>query len=235
MDNIFSLSHRQVISISGNDRYSFLQGLITKDVNNLTPGLLFYALFLSSKGRIDFDLFVFCDDHKIYIDTDQPEDLIKRFTMFKLRSDINIERENLKVFTLFNEDIKQKNAYFYKDPRHLDIGWRFYSTDSLDCEKHNDFYDEKRVHLGIPDGLKDMVKGRALPLEWNMDLLHAIDFDKGCYIGQELTARTKYRDLIRKRIIFLNTEDLQNIDVETIASSYDYGALVFKRLEEKLS
>lgn len=236
MDKYFSLPHRDVISISGRDRLAFLQGLITKDIHRITPKNLLYSLLLSPKGRIDFDLFIFCDEDKIYMDTDQDEDLIKRLNMFKLRSDISIVKENLKVYALLNEYKLQDNmVHFYKDPRHSDIGYRFYTADMLFTELDNSIYEEKRVRLCLPDGIKDLIKGRALPLEWNMDHLNAIDFDKGCYLGQELTARTRYRELIKKRIKFLNNEDLKNVQDESIAVSYTWGGLAYIKLEENLS
>jgi folate-binding protein YgfZ len=236
MDKIFSLSHREVISISGNDRFAFLQGLITKDIFSLKPDSLLYALLLSPKGRIDFDLFIFCDTHKIYMDTDQWEDLIKRLEMFKLRCDVVIEKEMLKVYSILSDDIQQeKECFIFKDPRHSEMGWRAYTTDVLEYAQDNSLYDEKRVRLGLPDGLKDMVKGRALPLEWNMDILNAIDFDKGCYMGQELTARTKYRELLKKRIKFLTNEDLHLYENDAVATLYPWGAFVYIKLAEILS
>lgn len=227
MDKVCPLAHRSVISISGDDRFSFLQGLITKDIFKLEQSL-FYALLLTPQGRIDYDLFIFQSDDKIFIDTDQPNELIKRIHLFQLRSKIQIQAENFHVYITF-QPLKKKKDFIFKDPRHDELGYRFYALQDLKQNLNIEEYEEKRRQLHIPDGIKDMPKGRALPLEWNMDILNAVDFEKGCYIGQELTARTKYRDLIKKRIRFIYTEMLTDMPDDMIISRYHDGAFVFIR------
>ena len=196
---ICPLNHRSVVALSGNDRLKFIQGIITQDVHILSnQNPLIYGLLLSTKGRILFDLFIFENENTLYIDTDRCDDLIGFLKIYKLRSDIEIRKTDMFVYGVIKQDNLFDYSFYYKDPRHLDMGFRLYSSSKIDINGKIDDYDDYRLSLAIPDGQKDLMINKSLPLEWRMDELSAISFTKGCYLGQELTARTKHTPIIRK-------------------------------------
>jgi len=199
---IVLLDHRRVIQLKGKDRFQFLQGLVTQDLLNFQEGEIRYSLLLSPQGRFQYDLFFMVphdDPHTLWIDTDQEEALIKRLSQFILRKEVMIEKTDYHVFAqTFGDAPKEGNLF--KDPRHKQMGYRLYSKKMPDKTDPLEAYDRLRSAFAIPDGIRDMEGDRSLPLEWNMDHLHALSFTKGCFMGQELTARTKHRQLIKKRL-----------------------------------
>lgn len=210
----WNASHRGLIQLSGPDRVSFLQGLVTNDVTKVSSLRGIYAALLSPQGKFQFDLFITEVEDSFWIECEKSrqEDLIKRLTLFKLRSKVTLTPiENSSVILLMGEDsslpskqgdvISSADRIILRDPRHEELGWRVYgsppSSIVLDTTQE---IEEQRISLGIPDGTKDMIVDKSIPLECGFHELHAIDWNKGCYMGQELTARTFYRGLIRKRL-----------------------------------
>lgn len=195
------LEHRGVIKISGADKEEFLQGIITQDVRKISPDTLVYSCFLTPQGKYLADFFITEMASDWYFDVDHAllEDLIKRLTIYKLRSRVMIENvsEQFKICALWNG---QKPAGCLVDPRTSQIGGRaFISPDRATMFEQGD-YNYWRLQNGLPD-TNDFIRERSMMLESNMDLLNAVSFDKGCYMGQELTARTHYRALIKKRLL----------------------------------
>ena len=204
------LEHRGVLRISGKDRRTFLQGLISNDIQLCQPGQPIYAALLTAQGKFLHDMFIVDHDDSLMIDCERAraDDLVKRLLTYKLRADIIIENLN-HDFTIwaFNET-HASLPHAYADPRHKELGFRvMISAAEIDMMKTlspaaADFsvYDRHRLQLGIADGSRDMIIGKSTLLECNLDRFNAISWTKGCYMGQELTARMHYRALVKKRL-----------------------------------
>ena len=218
------LKHRFVLKLIGSDTLKFIQGLITQDITLLEQQLLLYSLLLSPQGKFQYDLFIWQGDSALYIDTDRPDDLYAHLNRFKLRSDVLIEKTLMNVYASLESMTNLLEGALLKDPRHNNMGFRFYSHVLLESPFTLKEYDHHRISLTIPDGMRDMTVDKSIPLEWNMDKLNAISWDKGCYIGQELTSRTKHLGLIKKRIQTLHTKDLPQDPLDkTVRHIKSYG------------
>jgi folate-binding protein YgfZ len=207
MDRLISINNRSVLAISGEDRFTFLQGLITNDIHLLQKQKAIYAAFLSPQGRFIHDFFITekGDTLRLEVERERCADLIKRLKIYKLRSKITIEDQaetwQMAVFLGSIEELPAEwRAYAYQDPRLPALGIRLILPLSFQITElcPFDVYDQRRITLGVPDGSRDMVPEKAIPLEYRLDALHAISWTKGCYIGQELTARTKHLGVVRK-------------------------------------
>lgn len=197
----FSTLHdRAVIALSGKDMVSFLQGLITQDATQLSAGEMLYALLLSPQGKFLHDFFLIPQEERILLDVNKEHvtDLVARLNIYKLRSKVNIEQTNIEVMACWGEgsDILQAA---YRDLRHPELGVRMYGAVKIANGEEGD-YEAHRITLGIPDGAKDLHIDKSLPLEFGLDKLNAISFSKGCYVGQEVTARSKFRGQVRKAL-----------------------------------
>ena len=218
------LDDRCVIGLHGTDARSFLQGLITNDVDNLTADGALYAALLSPQGKFlhDFLLLELEDGLAIESDAARKDDLMRRLTMYRLRADVTIEdmSDRYRVAALWGgtpDDIPTgpNSARVYADPRLTDLGWRvLVDSDSPSEElfggdwqlESSDIYDALRIALGVPDGSRDLLIDKTFALEANFEELHGVDFEKGCYVGQENTARQKHRGAVRKRFMRVDIE-----------------------------
>lgn len=191
------LKNRGLIHLEGPERHDFLQGLITNDIEKLSPANMLYACLLTPQGKFLHDFFILEGDGFTLIDCEGGEratDLYNRLSIYRLRKDVQISiQENNDVFTTFNSDIG------LPDPRHKDMGTRTFEKPNLP-EQPFEKWDENRIRLTVPDGSRDLVPEKSTMDEANMDKLNAIDYDKGCYVGQELTARMHYRGLGKKNL-----------------------------------
>jgi len=222
--SIFFLEYRAVLKLTGKDRHAFIQGLITQDIMLLDQQPFLYSLLLSPQGKFQYDMFLFRADEALYIDTDRVDDLRTHLNRFKLRSDVQIETTDLSVYASLAEIPHLGEDFIFKDPRHTDMGFRFYSYTALDGLISLAEYDRHRISLTVPDGIRDMIVDKSIPLEWNMDKLNAISWDKGCYIGQELTSRTKHLGLIKKRVATLPVNNIpQDSADKTVRHIQTYG------------
>jgi folate-binding protein YgfZ len=202
--------NRVVLRISGRDRVSFLQGLISNDLEKLTPDRALYSLLLTPQGRFQDDFFIVEHEGALLLtpEKDEVEALKNRLELYKLRSEVKIELlENWALGAhpassyLQRGTVIQRNSYIeFVDPRLSAMGTLVLGPVLFDSGLEFNLYDIHRLSLGVPDGGRDMLRGKAIPLENSMDQLDAIDWDKGCYLGQELTARTKYSGEIRKSL-----------------------------------
>lgn len=203
------LSKRALIQVKGPDKVSFLQGLITNDVATLEQRKLIYAALLTPQGKFLFDLFIFQIEDVFLIDCERERtsELIKRLSMYKLRSKVEITdlSDTYKVFAVSNKQL-MPNEIQIADPRLKELGYRLYTKNqSIDLQLSNN-YENHRISLGVPDGSGDIPIDKGVILEYGFDELQAIDWKKGCYMGQELTARTRYRGLVRKRLLPVKIE-----------------------------
>lgn len=211
MFNTF-LSQRAVISISGEDSLEFLQGLVSNDVRPLTDNKQVYTALLSPQGRLLHDFFLVPWQSKIFIDVkkERAGDLFARLKLYRLRSKVEITiEESLSVYALWSgisEETETPDYKIYADPRLTEIGFRAIGNkDSIAgfCNQQSisqaaeEEYEKFRLSHCIPD-TSDMIVERSLLLESGFEELHGVDFSKGCYIGQEVTARSKFRGQVRK-------------------------------------
>jgi folate-binding protein YgfZ len=211
--NFCHLSHRNVIRLSGDDRRDFLQGLISNDIHLCTPDHPIYAALLTPQGKFVHDFFVHDDNNSFLIDCEtlRTDDLIQRLSAYKLRTQISLERvPDINVGAAWGPDLAKilpildAKISMAPDPRRSDLGWRLLvpKNANLDAFQIVSFveYDRHRLLLGVPDGSRDMEIGKSTLLEATIDHLNGISWTKGCYIGQELTARMHYRALMKKRL-----------------------------------
>ncbi|WP_322895788.1 MULTISPECIES: folate-binding protein [unclassified Yoonia] len=185
------MSERIVLSVSGADRVDFLQGLITNDVTRAADGIV-YAALLTPQGKFIADFFVIGQDDRLLIDVAQSHaaTLAQRFTMYRLRADVQIAQTDLVV----SRGTGAAPAGALPDPRHPALGWRHYGdkdiSDSTD-------WDALRVAHLIPETGIELTPETYI-LEAGFEALHGVDFRKGCYVGQELVARMKHKTELRK-------------------------------------
>ena len=200
--SMFVLPYRSVIKIAGSDRASFLQGIITNDINLVSNSKFLYALILSPQGKVLYDLFILdrADHYLIDVPSAYIEDIVKKFNMYRLSSDVEISH-------LHNFNVCLSKSYisnsFSKEPRDSASSYyRGFIKDELingDIAKLKDYHLE-RVNLKIPELSIDFFPQEYFALELCMNRLNAINYQKGCYVGQEVTARTTYRGVVRKSI-----------------------------------
>lgn len=223
---IAEISNRLCIDVTGEDAFSFLQGLITNDLKSLEGQDALYACFLTPQGKFlhDFLITKISDGYRLEALRSESDDLIKRLKMYKLRSKANLKvRDDLKVYALWGDDIADIG---YQDPRLADLGKRYISDEPLDCNTDFNDYDLFRIKLGVPDGGRDLTTQLSTLYDANIDLLNGVSFDKGCYLGQELTARMHYRALIKKRLLPIETnEKIPAEDKDIISNNRPIGKI----------
>ncbi|WP_282610559.1 folate-binding protein YgfZ [Pelagibius sp. Alg239-R121] len=230
------LSHRSVLRVSGPDRVAFLQGLVSNDIESVSPARAVWSAFLTPQGKFLHEFFVTPDpsgaqsDHEeallIDCETERRADLQRRLKLYKLRSQVELEdaHDRYRVAVLFGADTLEllklgdtagASAAFaggqaFVDPRLPELGARaILPSENAEASLRDagfqpaslTDYDHLRSSLGVPDGSRDLEVDKSILLENGFDELHGVDWDKGCYMGQELTARTKYRALIKKRLM----------------------------------
>jgi folate-binding protein YgfZ len=207
------LEDRGVVRVSGEDAVSFLQGVLTNDVETLKPHVARYAALLSPQAKILFDFLV------VALPTDagaafaldcaasQAADLARRLSFYKLRAKVTISDESADhgVVAYWGEEPENASGgIVYVDPRAQGLGHREILPRARAIavgEASLDDYEARRISLGVPKGGVDFAYGDAFPHDVNMDLLHGVDFEKGCYVGQEVVSRMKHRGGVRKRIV----------------------------------
>jgi folate-binding protein YgfZ len=221
------LPHRSVIAVSGADRVEFLQGLISNDTTKVTPGHAIWAALLTPQGRFLNDMFVVDvggDTLLLETERERAPALAKKLKMYTLRSKVTVEDrgETMDVAVVFGPGAEKllpiegatiegttiEGTTAFVDPRLPELGVRVLAPAGKaqpllavrSVEAPLATYDQLRLSLGVPDGSRDLPPEKALLLESGFDELHGVDWQKGCYMGQELTARTKYRGLVRKRL-----------------------------------
>ncbi|RVU34748.1 folate-binding protein [Hwanghaeella grinnelliae] len=213
-DNVLiPLTDRGVISVGGPDRVDFLQGLVSNDVEQVRDGLAVWAALLTPQGKFRHDFFLVADGDTILIDCeggDRLMDLGRTLHKYKLRSDVVLGiSEGWSVLAALGGAPAVDDGVVFADPRHSEMGWRVLSpkspevlADETGCDlRSRADYDAVRIPLGLPDGSRDMLPDKAILLENGFDELSGVDWNKGCFMGQELTARTKYRGLVKKRLL----------------------------------
>src|SRR5689334_4694766 len=218
------LPDRGVVKVSGEDARAFLNGLVTTDVTLLQPGLGRFGALLTPQGKITVDFRIAGapagDGGGCRIDAPLPlaQSLADKLGFYKLRAKVTVENssESIGVLAVWDGEPAVKPDLAFADPRHEALGWRILAPDDL-AQKvadligadlvESDGYEAHRIATGVPRGGLDFMYSDAFPHESNMDRLHGVDFDKGCYVGQEVVSRMQHRGTARTRIVRVTLED----------------------------
>ena len=262
------LGERGLLVIAGEDRRAFLQGLISNDVEKATPERAIHAALLTAQGKYLHDFFVAALGETLILEGEAARlaDLQRRLSLYKLRAKVTLgpASGDLAVFAVFGsgalaalalpDEAGAARPYAggvaFVDPRLAALGARVIAPRdtaaaalAADGFAAADFaaYDRLRLAEGIPDGSRDLAIEKSILLESGFDELNGVDWKKGCYIGQELTARTKYRGLIKKRLMPVRVEGalpppgtlvtLDGQEAGELRSGRDGMALALLRLE----
>jgi len=205
------LEDRGVVSVSGEDATGFLQGLLTNDVERLGPGEARYGALLTPQGKILFDMIAVRapgEEPSYLIDcaAAQAADLAKRLGFYKLRAKVTIVDQSAgRAVAAFWGEMPPRidDGLLFADPRDPRLGWRAILPRPVAAAvglEHVDEYEGLRIAVGAPKGGLDFAYADTFPHDANLDLLHGVDFDKGCYVGQEVVSRMKHRGTARKRV-----------------------------------
>lgn len=189
---------RGVIKVFGNDSSEFLQGIITNNIYNTSYDSFIYSLFLTPQGKIIADLFILKTEDGYFLDCpiDKIEIIIKKFSVYKLKSNVNFYYDESKKILISDSE-------GFQDPRSKDL-WKRSIVQKEYEGSDFDEYHLRRINLKIPDFHMDLSQGDFLPHDLGMNNLNAIDYKKGCYVGQEVTARVEYRGSVRKKLYAIN-------------------------------
>ncbi|KAM4552721.1 putative transferase CAF17 homolog, mitochondrial [Odontesthes bonariensis] len=245
----YHLPQRTLLKIQGQDTSPFLQGIITNDMGLLEePGQAMYAHMLNVQGRTLYDILLYSlkgaeggQDLFLECDTTIKDSILRHLKVYKIRRKVSISPcPELSVWSVLPQEnnsdqeaskpqlsVPEKALVWEADPRTLQMGWRLVlhsEVDPLDiiasCQKGDtEEYHRHRYAIGLPEGVKDLPPGVALPLESNLVYMQGISFSKGCYIGQELTARTHHTGVVRKRLMPVRlsspVQDLEGATLQT--------------------
>ena len=202
--NIALLPDRAVLEISGEDRVAFLQGLISNDVTKARADQALWAALLTPQGKWLADFFVIATDDLLLLDVEaaQLAMLAQRLSRFRLRAKVALRDASAdwQVYAAWGEG-GPPEGLGARDPRLPEAGWRVLAPATLPTNATSEDYAAHRLALGLPDGSKDMEAEKSVLLEGGFDELNGISWTKGCYMGQELTARTRYRGLLKRRLV----------------------------------
>jgi hypothetical protein len=218
---------RGLIRVAGADARAFLQGIVSNDVNRVAPGRAIHAAFLTPQGRYLHDFFIceFAGDLLLDCEAARCDDLLRRLARFKLRAAVTLAPEPaaLRVALLYGGAARKAaglpaepgaaagafGGVAYVDPRLAELGARAVLPAAAESGlavvgfRGGDpaAYERLRLSLGVPDASRDLEIEKSLLLECGFDELNGIDWAKGCFMGQEITARMRYRALVKRRLV----------------------------------
>jgi tRNA-modifying protein YgfZ len=208
---------RTILRVTGADAAKFLNGIVTNAVESLAPGQAVFTALLTPQGKIVVDFFaVAVDDDEgggFILDAPAPlaDELAKKLNFYKLRAKVDIAvRPDLAAAVILDKAPPEDLGLIYIDPRQAGLGWRVVlpaegAVAALEAAGAQvvepDSWQGRRISLGIPEGGKDFIYGDTFPHEADMDCIGGVDFNKGCFIGQEVVSRVERRDVARKRVV----------------------------------
>ena len=183
---------RRIIRVGGADRVDFLQGLVTNDVTRAPV----WAALLTAQGKYLADFLIVPQGDALLLDVDArlADDLLRRLSMYKLRAAVELAPAELQV----TRGTGTAPDGAIPDPRHPALGWRHYGATEGDDGTD---WDAIRVAHAIPKSLVELIPNETFILEAGFERLHGVDFRKGCYVGQEVTARMKHKTELRKGLV----------------------------------
>ena len=229
------LVDRGVIEVAGAEARRLLQGLVTNDIETARDGRAIFAGLLTPQGKILFDFFLVPKGDGFLVEAPKASlgELLKRLNFYRLRAAVEIKEAPLKGVACWGGEPKVvEGASAFVDPRAPELGARVLlpqamSLDKIGCgaARENDYH-AMRIAQGVPEGGRDYTYGDAFPHEALFDQLHGVDFNKGCFVGQEVVARMEHRGPARKRILPVEGDrQLPAIGSEVLASDTVVGSL----------
>jgi folate-binding protein YgfZ len=231
---IAELSRRGVVAVGGADAHKFLDDLVTSKIGRAVDAGVAYGGLLSPQGKIQVDFIVFAEDGRFLFDLPRiaVADFIKRLSFYRLRAkvqiaDLSAERS---VLAAWGGGRPAVDGVVAADPRLGELGFRvIVPKGAIMAPDHaiagEADYDAHRIRLGVPEGGVDFAFGDAFPHEADMDQLAGVDFDKGCYVGQEVVSRMEHRGTARRRIIRAEGTALPEPGTEIRAGEKPIGTL----------
>ncbi len=211
---------RAIIRVSGTEPAKFLQALVTNDLRKLPDTGILYAAMLTPQGKYLADFFLVAEGDDILIDVAESaaDDLLKRLSMYRLRAPVTLERADMPV----SRGTGPMPEGAMPDPRHPDLGWRIYGhalpNDGTD-------WDALRVRHCVPETGVELMSGDGFILELGLDRLNGVDFRKGCYVGQEVTARMQHKTELRKGLTVVALDGAAPVGTEIMAGEKPAGVL----------
>ena len=247
--NRLEITDRTALKVCGPESEAFLQSILSNDMTALTPGQSVYSLLLTPQGKVLFDLIVWRleDGFMIEVEKTRSTELEKKFKLYKLRADVNISLESLTVTCLWGnipEALAQDFPFELPfDPRLKSLGLRIPSLDifaSLNFENVSEaatkeMYKSHRIALKVPEGSDEIPQGQAFPLEYGLHELAGIDFQKGCYVGQEVTSRTYRKGKIRKSLYRCSAHAAFSCQDKIMSGDRQVGEICVWQSEEGLA
>ena len=235
------LPDRGVVKVAGEDARNFLNGLITTDLDKLKPGLGRFGALLTPQGKIivDFLITEVPAGHGGGFLIDCPkalaEGLATKLKFYKLRAKVTVENLDLGVLAAWDGALAAQPDLAFADPRNDGLGYRILIPEDLK-QKLSDLigaelvdaaeYEAHRIALGVPRGGLDFMYSDAFPHETNMDRLAGVDFDKGCYVGQEVVSRMQHRGTARTRSVKVLLDDLSpEVGISVMAGDKPVGTM----------
>lgn len=209
---------RKVLAIGGADRHDFLQNLVTNDVTRLADGPV-YAALLTPQGKYLADFLMVRDGDRILMDVDGARAalLAQRLAMYKLRADVTVEQTDLQV----HQGAGDPPEDGFADPRDPALGWRAYRDAPATPYAG---WTAARIAAGAPEGADFDADGYVL--EMGFERLGGVDFKKGCYVGQEVTARMKHKTELRKGLARVALDGAADQGADITASGKPAGTLL---------
>jgi folate-binding protein YgfZ len=197
------LPDRGVIAVTGEDRVALLQGLVSNDVATAAPGRSVWAALLTAQGKWLADFFIFADGDRLLLDCEQAQIamIVQRLSRYRLRMRVALAVDPALHVHVAWGGCPDVAGIVAPDPRLPAFAWRILAAEALAPTATPGDWDRYRLKAGLPDGSRDMESDRSVLLESGFDELSGVSWTKGCYMGQELTARTKYRGLVKRRLV----------------------------------
>jgi tRNA-modifying protein YgfZ len=210
MMKLATLSDRAVLEVTGEDRVAFLQGLVSQDIALAAPGRALWSALLTPQGKWLADFFVLAAGDRLLLDVEsaQRDMIAARLLRYRLRAKVSVTALPLAVQVAWGAapDASPNIRALAPDPRLPEAGWRILAETPLPTNADPEEWDHYRLTLGLPDGSRDLESEKTVLLEAGFDELNGISWTKGCYMGQELTARTRYRGLLKRRLVPVRIE-----------------------------
>ncbi|QMU58471.1 MAG: folate-binding protein [Boseongicola sp.] len=218
------MGERKVLKISGGDVRDFLQNLVTNDVARVDRGLVWTAL-LTPQGKYLADFFLLAEGDSILLDVGAAlaPALVQRLSMYKLRADVTIEETDI----VPSRGLGDGAEGAFADPRHASLGWRAYDGRSGDDGN----WTALRVAALVPETGIELLPNESYPLEVGFERLNGVDFKKGCYVGQEVTARMKHKTELKKGLMSVAVDGVAPVGTEIVNEAGKVAGTLFSQAD----
>lgn len=241
---------KALISVTGTDASKFLNGLLTikpPDNPDSADPSGSYANILNSKGRVIADMTVYSVPNIPWMDTNAPAYLLEvdesiktkilgQLSFYKLAAEVSIKETALQSWYFWNDETNElptvpQSGFCVPDFRVGSLGYKIISNQPVSENSDSlDNYDLRRYLFGVPEGSLEFIPGKTMPLEFNLDFMHGVDFHKGCYVGQEQTIRAHHHGVVRKRVVPVVFTAAGGQLSENVYESIDFGVQPGERI-----